>query len=101
MGVSIVRTNHYPGSVGDIDIMKKDIEFHEGALETIQYELNIRYNGPLVERHADYWDILAYKGYIGMEKTLTAPHQRRSQLIPILISVRLRGRITMQQIVLS
>lgn len=67
-GVEFGCTHHYPVSVAEIDIVKRNLELHEVAMEKFQDEFDIEDNGPLVERYEDYWPIMACKGYAGMER---------------------------------
>ena len=71
-GLAISVSNHYPGSVSDIEIMREMLHFHDDALEKSGEELAITDIGRGSESYPNRWGVLLDKGYVGMEPEVRA-----------------------------
>lgn len=76
-GVALGCTKHYPGSVSDLDIMRKNADFHKMELEKLVSEAALEDVGPNKEDHPDHWAVLADKGYQGSSEFVRVIHPKK------------------------
>ena len=79
-GLAIGCSDHYPGSVADIDIMRKMEDFHTDAMSKKDGELDIADIRILCDNYDDSWGLLAYKGYRGPGEFLRSVIPRRKPI---------------------
>ncbi|ETO80708.1 hypothetical protein F444_04824 [Phytophthora nicotianae P1976] len=65
-GLALNCTAHYPGSEADIQIFRKNHEFHLQHLLKSSMETELADEGPLTTEHSDSWAVLADNGYQGL-----------------------------------
>ena len=78
IGLAIGCTEHYPGSVSDLDIFRRNRPFHEEASKRGVRDLRYTDEGRLSKFMDDYWAILAEKGYQGAGEDLRVVHPVRT-----------------------
>lgn len=71
-GQAINCVAHEPGSVSDLTILNKNIEFHKERLKKISDEEGLQDNGMLSNTYQDSWAIIMDKGYQGAQVHLRA-----------------------------
>lgn len=54
-GRAIDCSSHYPGSVHDIDIFRRNMDFHSRCLRKSESELTMDDNGTLRDQYPDQW----------------------------------------------
>lgn len=65
MELAIGSTEHYPGSIADVEILRQNSKFHEEASKRYVRHLDYDENGLPVHHEDDFWAILADRGYQG------------------------------------
>lgn len=64
-GLALGCSDHFSGSISDIDILHRMEHFHQIALEKQPNELNITDIGAFVDKYSEHWAFIADKGYQG------------------------------------
>lgn len=78
-GLAANTTRHYPGSVADIEICRKNMGFHLDALEkNIEEKAVVDISHGSTE-YPDLWGALFDKGYIGIQTELRAVMPKKSR----------------------
>jgi len=62
-GYALDCTSHAPGSVADIDIFMRNIDFHQAEIEKSEYENARADHGIISDKCPQQWGILADMGY--------------------------------------
>ena len=75
VGLAINCTRSYPGSYADIDIFRRNMDFHKK--QVLKNDSNIEDSGPLHDKYPDQWAILVDKGYQGLQEVIRAIHPAR------------------------
>ena len=70
--ISSAFTEHYPGSVSDIEIMHKRLHLHKCRLEKRDEDDGITDDFQMYDKYGNYWDVLMDKGYQGATEVLDA-----------------------------
>ena len=70
-------TEHFPGSVSDIDIIFRNRAFHTTALQKVQEEDKIADVGILSDQYAGAWAVLGDKGYQGAAEFVRIVHPKK------------------------
>ena len=73
-GIAAQCTEHFLGSVSDIDIMHRNRAFHKTALQKVQEEETIGDVGIWSDKYANAWAILGHKDYQGAAEFLRLIH---------------------------
>ena len=76
-GIAAQCTEHFPSSVSDIDIMRRNRAFHKTALQKVQEEETIGDVVILSDKYANAWQILGDKGYQGAAEFLPLIHPNK------------------------
>ena len=79
-GFAIGCTKHHPGSVADLEIFRHNRIFHEEATRKYVTDLSFDDMDIVPEHSADYWAILADKGYQGAVDELRVIHPIRTPI---------------------
>lgn len=74
--------SHYPGSVADMEIFRKNKTFHEEASKECVQDLHFKDEGLLDDHLDDCWAILADKKYQRAADVLLVVHLICGQFIP-------------------
>ena len=74
-------SQHFAGSVSDIDIMVHMKPFHDMALAKTEDEKEVTDIGILSDKYPDSWALLADKGYQGAVEFVRAIYPRKNRLV--------------------
>lgn len=86
-GLAINVTEHYPGSVADLVILRENLKFHRNALrKTESEEADYHDIGALAEEFKGFWALIMDKGYQGAEEILRAVIPKRKPRNGVLTS---------------
>ncbi|RHY20158.1 hypothetical protein DYB32_010215 [Aphanomyces invadans] len=78
-GYAIGCTNHHRGATADIEIFRRNAEFHLREMKkTTEQGKRITDHGPQPKKKADSWAILVDKGYQGLQEKFRAIHPTKS-----------------------
>ena len=79
IGIAVHCTDHYPGSIADIEIFYKNLDFHDVGLAKSEKKAarDGLDSGPLKQEYPKYWAVLVDKGYQGSQERVRAIHPRR------------------------
>lgn len=77
IGICIGCTKHYPGSVSDLEIFRQNSSFHEESSKKVVKDFDLSDEGMLEEMQADFWAILADKGYQGATEFFRVVHPKK------------------------
>lgn len=76
-GLALGVTAHEPASVADIDIFRKNAEFHDFQLDKLESELELLDLGPYKDLFPRMWAALADKGYQGGRQDVRVIHPKK------------------------
>jgi len=77
IGIAISCTSHYPGSYADLEIFRRNIEFHQTILKKSHTVLEDQ--GLLHEAYPNHWAVLLDKGYQGTQDVIRGIHPIRKK----------------------
>ncbi|KAG6595899.1 succinyl-CoA:3-ketoacid coenzyme A transferase [Phytophthora cinnamomi] len=102
-GQAVNCTQHYPGNTDDIEVFRKNAEFHLQALQKIEGDEEIEDEGRLISQHPISWAVLADKGYQGLACDFRAvtPYKRAPSQTLTLEQVATNGRIAHDRILVD
>ena len=73
-GQCVDFTKHYPGSVHDLTICRKNKNAHKTMLRKKTHEHTMEDDGELYNEYKNYWAMIVDMGYIGLKHELRAIH---------------------------
>lgn len=83
-GIAIGFSSHFRGSVSDIAIFKKMVEFHNGVLQKLEKGKNIKEIGEVIDTYPKYWANLMDKGYQGAKEFMRVIHSKKETPLCVL-----------------
>ncbi|ETP14257.1 hypothetical protein F441_10791 [Phytophthora nicotianae CJ01A1] len=102
-GQAVNCTQHFPGNTGDIDVFRRNAEFHLQALCKVDGDDEIPDDGRLVAQYPSSWAVLADKGYQGLARDFQAvtPYKRAPLQTLTLEQVATNERIAHDRIIVA
>ena len=71
-GQCVDLSKHYPGSVHNLTICRKNKNVHKNMLRKKPHEQTLKDDGELYNEYKNYWAMLMDKGYIGLKHEVRA-----------------------------